>query len=129
MGIRNMAKKRTPVLSDETTMILPTTDMSIKHTMCMLRSLYLPDVYVTTSETKKVPIHTGAVMRRVSVVLYPKVLTIVGKKYWKDCESRLTCCNKVNRYSRGSLRANMTPSLIDEASVSSASPMSSMSLH
>jgi hypothetical protein len=57
----------------------------------------LPEVQVTTSETRNVAIQTGAVMRRVSMLLYSSVLTIEGKKYWKVCERRERCWRRMKR--------------------------------
>lgn len=82
MGMRNIAKKRAGTLSVAVAMMLPTTDMSIRQAMWIDRSAVLPEVYVTNKDTRKVANQTGAVMRRVLTLLYPRVLTIVGKKYW-----------------------------------------------
>ncbi|KAK6956010.1 hypothetical protein Daesc_003657 [Daldinia eschscholtzii] len=82
IGKRNKAKKRTALLSVATTIMLPAAEISIKHTIWMLRSAKRPDVYVTTKETKKHTAQTGAVRSRVSIFPYPKVWRIVGKKYW-----------------------------------------------
>jgi hypothetical protein len=75
-------------------MILPTQLTINKQMIWILRSPVLPLVYVTTSETRKVRNHTGAVSNRVAILEYPSVLTMVGKKYWNVCVRRETCWKK-----------------------------------
>lgn len=57
----------------------------------MERSLVLPDVQVTNRETRNVKNHTGAVKSSVSMLPNLSVLTMVGKKYWKDWLSSEMC--------------------------------------
>lgn len=94
---RNMAKNLAPMLVVTVQMIPPTTLTIIKQMICILRSFVLPDVHVTSSEIKKVAIHTGAVIKRVSTLPYPRVCTMVGKKYWKFWDSSETCCRRMKR--------------------------------
>ena len=81
-GIRNMAKYLAPVLRVETTMMFPTHEIINKQIIWIDRSPVPPEVYVTARDTRKVRNHTGDVSNRVAILLYPRVLTIVGKKYW-----------------------------------------------
>jgi hypothetical protein len=79
-GMRNIAKNLAPVFKVETTIIFPTQDTMSKQMIWIDLSPVLPDAYVTVSETKKVRNQTGAVSKSVAILLYPGVLTIVGKK-------------------------------------------------
>lgn len=97
MGIKNMPKNLAPRLVVAVQMMHPTTLTIISEMMWIPRSLLRPDVQVTTRETRKVAIHTGAVISSVIMLLYPSVCTIVGKKYWKFCERRDVCCSRMKR--------------------------------
>lgn len=65
---KNMAKNRAPRLVVAVQIMAPATLTNINKIMWILRSLVFPDVHVTTRETRKVAIHTGAVMSRVSIL-------------------------------------------------------------
>jgi hypothetical protein len=86
-----MAKNLAPVLVVTVQIIPPTTLMSIRLMMCRLRSSVRPEDQVANKDTRNVAIHTGAVIKRVSMLLYPRVCTIVGKKYWKFCDRSEVC--------------------------------------
>lgn len=86
-----MAKNRAGRLVVDVAMTFPMNDIDIRHMIWMLLSPVRPEVYVTTSETRKVPIHTGAVISNVAILPYPSVLTIEGKKYWNVCERSDEC--------------------------------------
>lgn len=82
---------------DAVQMIHPTILTAIRQIIWILRSFVFPDVQVTTSETRKVAIQTGAVMRRVSMLPYSSVCTMDGKKYWNVCERRDACWRRMKR--------------------------------
>ena len=67
--MRNIAKNLAPVFKVETTMIFPTHDIMSKQMIWIDLSPVLPDVYVTTSETRKVRNQTGAVSKSVAILL------------------------------------------------------------
>jgi hypothetical protein len=77
----NIPKNLAPIFVDAVQMIQPAMETVIRHIIWILRSFVLPEVQVTTRETRNVAIQTGAVMRRVSMLLYSRVLTMEGKKY------------------------------------------------
>lgn len=117
--MRNMAKKRAPMFVVPVAIAFPTAATSIRQTICIDRSFVLDDVQVTNMETRNVAnlvalsasayhrvprqrllTQTGAVSQSVSMLPYPSVPTMEGKKYWKVWLSRLTCCRSTNKYSR-----------------------------
>lgn len=100
MGIKNMAKNLAPTLVVPVATAFPTAASNIKKKICKLRSPVLELVHVTQTEIKKVANHTGAVNHNVSIVPYPRVPTMLGKKYWNVWLSRDKCCSKTKRYSR-----------------------------
>ena len=110
-------------------MTFPTKATSIRHMMWYVRLPYLPDVQVTSRETRNVANQTGAVMSSVSMLEYPRVLTIDGKKNVNVCDRFDTCCNRTKTYTLGSLRANLRPSKADIVPPESASPVSSIKRH
>lgn len=63
-----MAKNLAPMLVVAVQMIQPTALTLINPTMCQLRSFVRPEVQVTSSETRNVATHTGAVISRVSML-------------------------------------------------------------
>jgi hypothetical protein len=93
----NIPRNRAPILVDAVQMIHPTILTPIRQMIWILRSFVFPDVQVTTSETRKVAIQTGAVMRRVSMLPYSSVCTIDGKKYWNVWERSEACCKRIKR--------------------------------
>ena len=76
IGSKNIAKKRAAVFIVETMMTFPMQAISIRT---------FPAVNVTMRLTMKAANHTGAVIRSVSMLLYPSVLTMAGKKNTNDC--------------------------------------------
>lgn len=130
MGIKNMAKKRAPMLVVAVAMAFPTAATSIRQMMCIERSFVLDDVHVTSMDKRNVAncldlvsnaiprflslflfpstlhvrddLHTqtGAVSHSVSMLPYPSVPMMAGKKYWNVWLSRLMCWISMKRYSR-----------------------------
>ena len=113
MGMRNMAKKRAPVEVDAVAMTLPAVASIIRQKMWMERSLYRAAVQLTKTATMNVANHAGGsqqgnvpratnidgdlpgtVRSKVIRLSYPKVCTMLGKKYWNVIERMLRCVNK-----------------------------------
>lgn len=70
---RNLAKNFAPVAVVSVAIRHPTTVTNIKKIMCKLRSFVLPEVQVARSDIRNVAIHTGAVIKGVSILPYPSV--------------------------------------------------------
>jgi hypothetical protein len=93
----NIPRNLAPIFVDAVQIIHPTIETVMRHMIWILRSFVLPEVHVTTRETRNVAIQTGAVISRVSMLLYSRVLTMDGKKYWNVCERRERCCRRMKR--------------------------------
>lgn len=81
LRVHTIAKNLAPVAVTAVAMMFPTQETDMRQIICKDLSPVFPAVQVTSNEVRKVANHTGAVSNKVSMLPYPSVSTILGKKY------------------------------------------------
>ena len=87
----------------------PNTAIALAIVICQVRSFHRPDDQDQKTEMIPAIRYGGHVKRRVMVVLNPRVLTAVGKKFLKPLAARCICCMNMNSQTLGSEAASKRP--------------------